>query len=122
MRFFWAILVVKVPQLINLVVDMALMTCASRGSAKLCSLIKARRSIKSAQGPKNSVCREGRLLRTHHVLNECLIDRGTSPALVQLECYIDGHHITSVQVQPFVCSAACNVKFEAFWSSLDDAL
>lgn len=43
-------------------------------------------------------CRDGELLRTHHVLNECLVDRGASPSLVCLECYIDGHHITSVQV------------------------
>lgn len=36
--------------------------------------------------------------RVHHVLNECLVDRGASPAMVCLECYIDGHHITTVQV------------------------
>ncbi len=43
-------------------------------------------------------CREGQLQRVHHVLNECLIDRGASPNMVQLEAYVDGHHITTVQV------------------------
>ena len=37
--------------------------------------------------------------RVHHVLNECLVDRGASPAMVCLECYIDGHHITTVQAR-----------------------
>jgi len=32
------------------------------------------------------------------VLNECLIDRGASPNMVTLEAYVDGHHITTVQV------------------------
>lgn len=43
-------------------------------------------------------CREGQLQRVHHVLNECLVDRGASPNMVQLEAYVDGHHITTVQV------------------------
>ena len=34
----------------------------------------------------------------HHVLNECLIDRGSSPSMVRLELYIDGHHVTTVLV------------------------
>ena len=42
--------------------------------------------------------REGQLQRVHHVLNECLVDRGASPNMVQLEAYVDGHHITTVQV------------------------
>lgn len=50
--------------------------------------------------------REGELLRTHHVLNECLLDRGASPILANLECYIDGHHITTVQVRLCGFSAA----------------
>ena len=44
------------------------------------------------------LCRGGQVQRVHHVLNECLVDRGASPAMVCLECYIDGHHITTVQV------------------------
>jgi len=36
--------------------------------------------------------------RVHHVLNECLVDRGSSPAMVCLDCYVDGHHLTTVQV------------------------
>lgn len=43
-------------------------------------------------------CRDGELFKTHHVLNECLLDRGSSPSLANLECYIDGNHITTVQV------------------------
>ena len=31
------------------------------------------------------------------MLNECLVDRGASPNMVNLEAYIDGHHITTVQ-------------------------
>ena len=42
--------------------------------------------------------REGQLQRVHHVLNECLVDRGASPNMVTLEAYVDGHHITTVQV------------------------
>eukprot|EP00891_Asterochloris_glomerata_P006042 jgi/Astpho2/6042/Aster-03996 len=38
---------------------------------------------------------EGQLQRVHHVLNECLVDRGASPNMVNLEAYIDGHHITT---------------------------
>lgn len=47
------------------------------------------------------VCREGQLQRVHHVLNECLVDRGASPNMVQLEAYVDGHHITTVQVSHY---------------------
>ena len=34
------------------------------------------------------------------MLNECLVDRGASPNMVTLEAYVDGHHITTVQVFP----------------------
>jgi len=34
----------------------------------------------------------------HHVLNECLIDRGASPSMVSLEISVDGHHVTTAQV------------------------
>ena len=42
--------------------------------------------------------REGEPGAVHHVLNECLIDRGSSPNMVRLDLYVDGHHITTVQV------------------------
>ena len=35
----------------------------------------------------------------HHVLNECLVDRGASPAMVTLQVSADRHHITTVQVR-----------------------
>ncbi|KAK9832689.1 hypothetical protein WJX81_000190 [Elliptochloris bilobata] len=44
----------------------------------------------------------GQVQRVHHVLNECLVDRGASPAMVCLECYIDGHHITTVQADGLI--------------------
>ena len=43
-------------------------------------------------------CRQGELQRVHHVLNECLIDRGASPSMVSLEISVDGHHVTTAQV------------------------
>lgn len=48
------------------------------------------------------VYKDGQLLKTHHVLNECLLDRGASPTLARLECYIDGYHITSVQADGLI--------------------
>jgi NAD+ kinase len=43
--------------------------------------------------------RQGELQRVHHVLNECLIDRGASPSMVTLEVSVDGHHVTTAQVR-----------------------
>ena len=44
------------------------------------------------------------------MLNECLVDRGASPNMVQLEAYVDGHHITTVQVSDSVlCQGAGGV-------------
>lgn len=43
------------------------------------------------------LCRGGQLQRVHHVLNETLVDRGASPAMVVLECFVDGRHLTTVQ-------------------------
>jgi NAD+ kinase len=43
--------------------------------------------------------RDGELQSVHHVLNECLIDRGASPTMVRLELFVDGHHITTVQAR-----------------------
>ena len=42
----------------------------------------------------------------HHVLNECLIDRGSSPSMVSMECFIDGHHLTNIIVCPLKPSPA----------------
>ena len=43
-------------------------------------------------------CRNGERRAVHHVLNECLVDRGSSPAMVTLQLSADRHHITTVQV------------------------
>eukprot|EP00887_Chlorella_sp_A99_P006919 scaffold2.g6919.t1 len=42
--------------------------------------------------------------RVHHVLNECLIDRGASPAMVTVECFVDGSHTTTVQADGLIIS------------------
>ena len=50
------------------------------------------------------LCRpEGSVQATHHVLNECLIDRGSSPSMVRTELFVDGHHITTVQARAQPC-------------------
>ena len=58
-----------------------------------------------------TACRpDGSVQATHHVLNECLIDRGSSPSMVKTELFVDGHHITTVQARPFehvCCRAEC---------------
>ncbi|BDA49473.1 NAD(H) kinase 1 [Coccomyxa sp. Obi] len=46
--------------------------------------------------------RDGQLHAVHHVLNECLIDRGSSPSMVRLELYVDGHHITTVRADGLI--------------------
>jgi NAD kinase len=45
------------------------------------------------------VCRGGQRQAVHHVLNECLVDRGASPAMVTLQVSADRHHITTVQAR-----------------------
>ena len=47
----------------------------------------------------SALSRQGELQRVHHVLNECLIDRGASPSMVTLEVSVDGHHVTTAQVK-----------------------
>uniref|UniRef100_A0A1D2A851 NAD kinase 2, chloroplastic n=1 Tax=Auxenochlorella protothecoides TaxID=3075 RepID=A0A1D2A851_AUXPR len=44
----------------------------------------------------------GRMQRVHMVLNECLVDRGASPAMVLLECFVDGRHATTVQADGLI--------------------
>ena len=34
------------------------------------------------------------------MLNECLLDRGSSPSMVSMECFIDGYHLTNIVVRP----------------------
>ena len=51
--------------------------------------------------------RQGELQRVHHVLNECLIDRGASPSMVSLEISVDGHHVTTAQVSMLWSCSAC---------------
>jgi len=46
--------------------------------------------------------RHGTLNGVYQVLNECLIDRGASPAMVKLECFIDGEHITTIQADGLI--------------------
>ena len=41
--------------------------------------------------------REGVLRARFNVLNEVVIDRGSSPYLANLECFCDDHHLTTVQ-------------------------
>ena len=49
------------------------------------------------------LCRpDGSVQATHHVLNECLIDRGSSPSMVKTELFVDGHHITTVQADGLI--------------------
>jgi len=47
---------------------------------------------------------DGNLQRTHTVLNECLVDRGSTPSMVSLEVFIDGAHLTSVQADGLIIS------------------
>ena len=71
-------------------------------SAEMAAAMSAQWTISCLHCPSidvlhRCICREGQLQRVHHVLNECLVDRGASPNMVNLEAYIDGHHITTVQ-------------------------
>lgn len=36
------------------------------------------------------------------VLNECLLDRGSSPAMLLLDCFVDGRHATTVQADGLI--------------------
>ncbi len=37
---------------------------------------------------------EGQQQRVNHVLNEIVVDRGSYPSMLQLECKIDGHWVS----------------------------
>lgn len=45
---------------------------------------------------------DGQLQRVHHVLNECVIDRGASPSVVVLEAFIDGRHVTTAHADALI--------------------
>lgn len=47
---------------------------------------------------------DGQLQRVHRVLNECTIDRGASPQVVMLECFIDGSHVTTIHADGLIIS------------------
>lgn len=47
---------------------------------------------------------DGNIQRTHTVLNECLVDRGSTPSMVALEVFVDGAHLTSVQADGLIIS------------------
>ncbi|WIA28762.1 hypothetical protein OEZ86_011295 [Tetradesmus obliquus] len=44
----------------------------------------------------------GELLRVHHILNECVIDRGAFPSSVFLEVYIDGGFVTAAEADGLI--------------------
>ena len=59
------------------------------------------------------MCRDGQVKTVHHVLNECLLDRGSSPSMVSMECFIDGYHLTNIIVRSLLAesrelAASCN--------------
>lgn len=47
---------------------------------------------------------DGMVLRSHHVLNECVIDRGAFPASVNLEIFIDGAYVTTADADGLIIS------------------
>eukprot|EP01025_Chloroclados_australasicus_P028175 TRINITY_DN27973_c1_g4_i1.p1 TRINITY_DN27973_c1_g4~~TRINITY_DN27973_c1_g4_i1.p1 ORF type:complete len:420 (-),score=24.96 TRINITY_DN27973_c1_g4_i1:281-1441(-) len=40
----------------------------------------------------------------HHVLNECVIDRGVATSMVWLDCFVDGEFVTNVQADGLIIS------------------
>lgn len=50
------------------------------------------------------VFQNGERTAVHHVLNECLVDRGSSPAMVTLQVSADRHHLTTVQADGLIIS------------------
>ncbi|KDD75820.1 ATP-NAD kinase [Helicosporidium sp. ATCC 50920] len=52
------------------------------------------------------VHRAGEPVKTHRVLNECLVDRGSSPSMALLECFVDGRHLTSVQADGLIIATS----------------
>lgn len=44
----------------------------------------------------------GQLKRVHHILNECVVDRGAFPSSVYLELYIDGSFVTAAEADGLI--------------------
>ncbi|GIL46358.1 hypothetical protein Vafri_3354 [Volvox africanus] len=47
---------------------------------------------------------DGRLEAVHHVLNECVLDRGAFPGAVLLEIFVDGSYLTNVEADGLIIS------------------
>ncbi|GLC37249.1 hypothetical protein PLESTB_001143800 [Pleodorina starrii] len=47
---------------------------------------------------------DGRLEAVHHVLNECVLDRGAFPGAVLLEIFVDGSYVTNVEADGLIIS------------------
>lgn len=45
---------------------------------------------------------DGKLRRVHHILNECVVDRGAFPSSVYLELYIDGSFVTAAEADGLI--------------------
>jgi ATP-NAD kinase C-terminal domain len=64
----------------------------------------------------------GDCLRVHHVLNECVIDRGANPSSVHLELHIDGAFVTSAEADGLIVatpsgSTAYSMSAGAPWNA-----
>jgi len=53
---------------------------------------------------KCDVRHEGKLVATHNVLNEVVIDRGAFPGAVMLELFTDGHYVTNIEADGLIVS------------------
>ncbi|GFR45561.1 hypothetical protein Agub_g6955 [Astrephomene gubernaculifera] len=47
---------------------------------------------------------DGRLEAVHHVLNECVLDRGSFPGAVLLEIFVDGSYVSNVEADGLIIS------------------
>lgn len=50
---------------------------------------------------------ESRRVSVHHAFNEACMDRGLALNFLQLDCYIDGSYVTTIQVRPRHPRALC---------------
>lgn len=50
---------------------------------------------------------ESRRVSVHHAFNEACMDRGLALNFLQLDCYIDGSYVTTIQVPPRHPRALC---------------
>jgi len=47
---------------------------------------------------------QGKVRSVHYALNEAVIERGPNPAVVEVECFIDGMHVTNIQADGLIIS------------------